>query len=247
MVTGYEGNFLFINGRQIAPPQTKTGVPPSEIHGVGAIGSQVYAVMHISETQGGPVSAPSRTGLLVPVSSDTETLDLFSGTRLDAVPTGMCATDGEAVWFMSGTVLYRTDGKECVRITDIGTCGFNDTSTVRSIRPLPDGGYLLPPPRHMRVVAGQFRRRADEQLSVDPLRGADTRHPRDRRPAAVGDDCYWCRRRGDDSSTKPYNWTIRHNSPYKFARILHKHWRVVRDILRWGWESAVVNRRLRAR
>ena len=143
-LTGYAGKYLYINERQIAPPQPKRGVPVSEIHGLGVIDGQVYAVMHKSETQSGSISAPSvKTGILVPVTPETEELDLSAAVSLDAVPTGTCATDGACIWFMSGSELYRTDSKECVRITDIGMCGYNELSSVRTIRPLADGRYLM--------------------------------------------------------------------------------------------------------
>ena len=142
-VGGYADNYLFINDRKIDPPQPKKDVPVSEIHGVCEIDGQMYVIMHYNKKGNAIGERPTPVGILVPIDQTTTEITLENAIELEVAPTGMCATDGKAAFFMAGTELYRTDGKGCDRLTNIEMCGYNESSTVRRIRPLSDGSFLM--------------------------------------------------------------------------------------------------------
>lgn len=143
MVAGYEGNFLFINDRMIEQPEAGGRIQNPRILGVAELKNTMYAILSYEEKEKGIGKSSVSVGVMVPIDENTTGLDLSIAKRLQITPTGMCGTDGEMLYFMVGTKMYRTDGERSELVTDIEMCGYNNASTVRRIRPLSDGRILM--------------------------------------------------------------------------------------------------------
>ena len=122
---------LYVNDRFLNTKKWTPGDPKYTYHGLIGIKGVPYALLEINEK-----------GCLVPLTPETTELPL-KGIEIDGCPTGGAFTDGRFGYFMSGTELWRTDGKESKCIVDLVPYGVSLTSMVRSVRSISDGRILI--------------------------------------------------------------------------------------------------------
>ena len=130
----YEGasiEELYINHHFVNIYNRKPEYPEYVFRGLIGVRGLPYALLEIKNK-----------GCLVPLTTETTEI-MPEGIEIDGCPTGGAFTDGRFGYFMSGTELWRTDGKESKCLIDLVPHGVTLASMVRSVRTLPDGRLLV--------------------------------------------------------------------------------------------------------
>ncbi|MBE7000831.1 MAG: hypothetical protein E7428_11685 [Ruminococcaceae bacterium] len=117
------------------------------VYGIMEFGGTPYALFHGEQYDlngsytyfTDPVWEATR---IIPLSDKTTELSL-EGIDINGTPTGSAFGDGNYGYYMCGSELWRTDGKDGYRISDLIYCGVNTTSEVRTVRALSDGRILI--------------------------------------------------------------------------------------------------------
>ncbi|MBQ2749898.1 MAG: hypothetical protein IJF34_08960 [Clostridia bacterium] len=138
---------LFVKDRFVKSTEIPVEVSHA-IYGLMEIDGAPYALIHVEQYDDfseeytyfqDPLWKETR---LIPLTAETAELSL-EGTELDGIPTGGAFGDGTHSYYMCGSELWRTDGKESQRISELIFCGVNGMSDVRSVRSLSDGRILM--------------------------------------------------------------------------------------------------------
>ncbi|MBE6998980.1 MAG: hypothetical protein E7428_02205 [Ruminococcaceae bacterium] len=154
---------LFVKDRFVKSTEIPVEVSHA-IYGLMEIDGVPYALVHAEQYDDfskeytyfqDPLWKETR---LIPLTAETAELSL-EGTELDGVPTGGAFGDGTHSYYMCGSELWRTDGKESQRISELIFCGVNGMSDVRSVRSLSDGRILM-------VVNGELIELTASETSV---------------------------------------------------------------------------------
>ncbi len=106
--------------------------------GVMSIGGTPYLFLSVSE---GYSSTSWKGGVLTPLDPGMTEYGI-DGIKLEANPTGLCATDGTLGYFLCGSELWYTDGETCGKLFDYANAGLSGEDTFRRILPLSDGRIL---------------------------------------------------------------------------------------------------------
>ena len=141
----YEGvNSLYVNDHFVSLPNWTPGLPEYEYCGLIGIDGIPCALVCAWETTRDEqiVDTLWEETRLIPLSPDTTELSL-EGTKIDGKATGGAFSDGKYGYFMCGSELWRTDGKDSKRIADLIFNGVSETSEIRSVRALSDGRILV--------------------------------------------------------------------------------------------------------
>ena len=128
---------FYINDRMVEA-KSDLGSASARPRGVMSIGGTPYLFLSVSE---GYSSTSWKGGVLVPLDPDMTAYGI-DGVKLEANPTGLCATDGTLGYFLCGSELWYTDGETCGKIYDYANCGFSGKDAFRRILPLSDGRIL---------------------------------------------------------------------------------------------------------
>ncbi|MBQ4624901.1 MAG: hypothetical protein IJB51_10230, partial [Clostridia bacterium] len=135
---------LYINDHFVEQPTWHPGAPEYLYCGLIGIDGMPYALVRVWEENQSEqvVDILWEETRLVPLSPEMTELPL-EGTKIDGLATGGAFSDGKYGYFMCGSELWRTDGKESKRIADLIFFGVNESSHVRSVRMLSDGRILV--------------------------------------------------------------------------------------------------------
>jgi len=127
---------IYANGKRIPASRDISGQIgdglPMRILGLMKLGGTVYTLLHDTNER----------ALLIPLSPDLKELEK-KGIELKVNASGACDSDGATGFFLSGTELYATDGKECRKLADLARQGFATGTLIRRILPLSDGRILI--------------------------------------------------------------------------------------------------------
>jgi len=135
---------LYINDHFVEQPTWRPGAPEYQYCGLIGIDGIPYALVHVWENDRSEqvVDTLWEETRLVPLSPEMTELPL-EGKKIDGKATGGAFSDGKYGYFMCGSELWRTDGKESKRIADLIFFGVNESSHVRAVRALSDGRILV--------------------------------------------------------------------------------------------------------
>ena len=125
------GERLYINDHFVDTEAWVPGDPYYTFCGLIGIAGKPYALLEID-----------KKGKLIPLTPETTELT-FEGTEIEGCPTGGAFSDGKFGYFISGSELWQTNGKESRRIADLAPHGIGLSSLVRSVRALSDGRILV--------------------------------------------------------------------------------------------------------
>ncbi|MBR6764754.1 MAG: hypothetical protein IKM13_13535 [Clostridia bacterium] len=135
---------LFVNDHFVEMPSWRPGAPEYIFCGLIGVDGIPYGLIHAWENDknGQVVNTLWEETRMVPLTPETTELPL-EGTKIDGIATGGAFSDGKYGYYMCGSELWRTDGKESKRIADLIFNGVNEMSKVRAVRPLSDGRILV--------------------------------------------------------------------------------------------------------
>ncbi|MBR6763663.1 MAG: hypothetical protein IKM13_07945 [Clostridia bacterium] len=140
--TGYRK--IHINDQILELPEWRVGAPEYQLCGLIGIDGIPYALVRVWENDRSEqvVDTVWEETRLVPLSPEMTELPL-EGKKIDGKATGGAFSDGKYGYFMCGSELWRTDGKDSKRIADLIFFGVNESSHVRAVRALSDGRILV--------------------------------------------------------------------------------------------------------
>ncbi len=140
--TGYRK--IHINDQILELPEWRVGAPEYQLCGLIGIDRISYALVRVWENDRSEqvVDTLWEETRLVPLSPDMTELPL-EGKKIDGKATGGAFSDGKYGYYMCGSELWRTDGKDSKRIADLIFFGVNESSHVRAVRTLSDGRILV--------------------------------------------------------------------------------------------------------
>jgi len=135
---------IYINDHFLEKPEWRVGTPEYQLCGLIGIDGIPYAVVRVWENDRSEqvVDTIWEETRLVPLTPEMTELPL-EGKKIDGKATGDAFSDGKYGYYMCGSELWRTDGKESKRIADLIFFGVNESSHVRAVRALSDGRILV--------------------------------------------------------------------------------------------------------
>ena len=135
---------LFVNDHFVEMPSWRPGAPEYIFCGLIGVDGIPYGLIHAWENDknGQVVNTLWEETRMVPLTPETTELPL-EGIKIGGIATGGAFSDGKYGYYMCGSELWRTDGKESKRIADLIFNGVNEMSKVHAVRPLSDGRILV--------------------------------------------------------------------------------------------------------
>lgn len=135
---------LYIKDHMVKAPDWRPGLPEYKFCGLIGIDGVPYALLHVWDTEKDEqmVDTLWEEARLVSLTPDVTELPL-EGEKIDGIPTGGAFSDGKFGYYFCGSELWRTDGKKSTKIADLISCGVNQSSKLRAVRPISDGRILM--------------------------------------------------------------------------------------------------------